>query len=363
MTRTRTRTAPVGALQAAADQLASLALAIAFAGMRTHVPASPDGGGHLGDFDLIVIFSSGGKDSQTALRAALRRAKRDGVLARVIVVHNDLGRIEWAGTRELAEEQARRYGVPFVVASKTGADLLDDIEHNRQGWPDAARRYCTSDHKRGPGRVALTAMVRALGALGRPARVLQVWGFRAQESTGRASKAPYAFAKAASTQGTRHVYDWLPIHGMTEAQVWADIAASGVPYHPAYRLGMTRLSCSFCVLASRSDLTRAAQLRPGLAAEYVRVERAKRAQGSTTADFQQGAPIADRVAEAQALPVVRPFGVHWLECAECAVPVLALDNEDAAACPAHEGPDGYAAKAAARDALTLLNSAAGCALF
>jgi hypothetical protein len=35
---------------------------------------------------------------------------------------------------------------------------------------------------------------------------------------------------------------------------------------------MTRLSCSLCVLASRADLVRAAQLRPTLASEYAELE-------------------------------------------------------------------------------------------
>jgi hypothetical protein len=35
---------------------------------------------------------------------------------------------------------------------------------------------------------------------------------------------------------------------------------------------MSRLSCSLCVLASRADLVRAAQLRPNLAAEYAALE-------------------------------------------------------------------------------------------
>ena len=35
---------------------------------------------------------------------------------------------------------------------------------------------------------------------------------------------------------------------------------------------MSRLSCSFCILASRSDLRRAAELRPGLYRQYVDLE-------------------------------------------------------------------------------------------
>ncbi|MBQ1165131.1 phosphoadenosine phosphosulfate reductase family protein, partial [Streptomyces sp. A73] len=68
------------------------------------------------------------------------------------------------------------------------------------------------------------------------------------------------------------VVTWLPILHWTEAEVWARIKASGVRYHWAYDKGLKRLSCSFCVLASREDLECAARLRPDLAAEYVALE-------------------------------------------------------------------------------------------
>lgn len=54
--------------------------------------------------------------------------------------------------------------------------------------------------------------------------------------------------------------------------MWQRIRASGVPYHSAYDQGMSRLSCSLCVLASRADLVRAAQLHPKLVAEYAELE-------------------------------------------------------------------------------------------
>ncbi|WP_312871955.1 phosphoadenosine phosphosulfate reductase domain-containing protein [Amycolatopsis acididurans] len=75
-----------------------------------------------------------------------------------------------------------------------------------------------------------------------------------------------------ASNGRREVSTWLPIHEWTETEVWQHIRASGVPYHPAYDAGMTRLSCSLCILGSRADLLRAARLRPDLAAEYARIE-------------------------------------------------------------------------------------------
>ncbi|MEH1014653.1 phosphoadenosine phosphosulfate reductase family protein [Micromonospora sp. CPCC 206060] len=224
----------------------------------------------LATFDVILVNSSGGKDSQAMLDVVAVAASAARVLHRVVVQHNDLRRVEWPGTRDLARRQAEHYGLRFEVRRRSGPDLLEDIRQ-RGKFPDAARRWCTSDHKRGPGRTLITALVHEL-RLDRPARVLQCFGFRAEESPGRAGRAELSYDQGASTQTTRHVWTWLPIHSWTVDEVWARIHATGVPYHPAYDLGMSRLSCSFCVLASKRDLLTACRARPDLAYEYAAVE-------------------------------------------------------------------------------------------
>ncbi|MEW1568446.1 hypothetical protein AB0454_36395 [Streptomyces sp. NPDC093509] len=81
------------------------------------------------DADWIVVSSSGGKDSQAMLSYVVQRARALGMLDKVVVVHADLGRAEWGGTRELAELQARLCGVRrFEVVRAPGADLLDRVE-------------------------------------------------------------------------------------------------------------------------------------------------------------------------------------------------------------------------------------------
>jgi 3'-phosphoadenosine 5'-phosphosulfate sulfotransferase (PAPS reductase)/FAD synthetase len=108
---------------------------------------------------------------------------------RIVAVHADLGRAEWKGTRELAEEQARHYGLRLeVVAAK---DLLASVEA-RGMWPSSKQRYCTSDHKRGPILTVITKLVAEKRLeLGRPVRVLQCIGLRAEESTARAKLAVF----------------------------------------------------------------------------------------------------------------------------------------------------------------------------
>lgn len=224
----------------------------------------------LGDYDVILINSSGGKDSQAMLDVVCTLAAEHQVLDRVTVVHCNLGHVEWPGTADLARRQAEHYGVRFEERHRERGLLLEQVRA-RGKWPSAAARYCTSDQKRGPARKLITELVGDLGALGRPARVLNCMGLRGQESRARLTKQALSRDEAA-TSGKRIVDTWLPIHDWTEHQVWQCIHASGVPWHPAYDAGMSRLSCSLCVLASRSDLVRAAQLRPELAQEYADLE-------------------------------------------------------------------------------------------
>ncbi|MFM9629773.1 MULTISPECIES: phosphoadenosine phosphosulfate reductase domain-containing protein [Streptomyces] len=63
-------------------------------------------------------------------------------------------------------------------------------------------------------------------------------------SIARRQQAPVDIDRSASN-GKRHVTTWRPIHAWADAQVWREIAESGVPYHPAYDWGNMRLSCMF----------------------------------------------------------------------------------------------------------------------
>lgn len=200
---------------------------------------------------------------------------------RVVVVHADLGRVEWAGTRDLAERQARHYGVRFEVVSRPQGDLLTHVEQRRK-WPDSQNRYCTSDHKRGQVSKMITKLVNERRAWLQGAeirlsnqihaRVLNCMGIRAQESPTRSKLADFE-RDARNSNSRRTVDTWLPIHKWTVEQVWARVQASGVEHHPAYDLGMPRLSCCFCVFAPKSALVIAGRHNPQLLDEYVAVEQ------------------------------------------------------------------------------------------
>jgi 3'-phosphoadenosine 5'-phosphosulfate sulfotransferase (PAPS reductase)/FAD synthetase len=258
-----------------------------FAGASEPAAFLPD----LAAYDVLLVNSSGGKDCQTMLDCVHERALEQGVADRITVVHADLGEVEWPDTRELARAQAARYAVRFeLVAARDG--LLERTER-RGMWPDAARRWCTSDLKRGPVRTVMTRLARELDTVHRP-RILNLIGLRAEESPARARRAPLAVDDAASS-GRREVTQCLPLFHWRLEHVWRRIAASVAAdlVHPAYTAGMPRLSRSFCVLAPKAALVRAAQLRPEMAREYLAHER------RIGHSFKANLSMADIVAAAQ----------------------------------------------------------------
>lgn len=302
---------------------------------------------NLHDRNLCILNSSGGKDSLVMKMEVVRQAHEQGYpLDRIVVQYNALGdRVTWPGTAqmgpnadalvrafgdepgtaELVARQCEQLGLRYVVTSRrhaTDQDLLDHIERHGR-FPNNANRFCTSEHKRAPGKRLITSEYKALGDLGRPPRLLYVFGFRAAESSARAKKVPFVADARSNTM--RAVDEWYPVHHWTDQQVWDTIHASGLPFHWAYRAGMRRLSCSFCVLAGGEDLELAAALRPDVAMQYLAVERANLARGRACGDmkgrvFQEGTPrkdgtvfqrtMADIITAARNHPIVSRLGLR-----------------------------------------------------
>jgi 3'-phosphoadenosine 5'-phosphosulfate sulfotransferase (PAPS reductase)/FAD synthetase len=178
--------------------------------------------------------------------------------------------MEWQGTLELVKRQAAHYGLRVEVSSyrdRAGRELsLLDYVRNRKKWPSSKQRFCTSEFKRGPGGRVIVRLFRES-----PGPILNVYGFRAEESPARAKK-PTFTRNARFSTGERDVWDWLPIHKWTEAQVWESIRESGVEFHRAYTLGMPRLSCVFCIFAPKDALVLAGRENRELLERYVATE-------------------------------------------------------------------------------------------
>jgi 3'-phosphoadenosine 5'-phosphosulfate sulfotransferase (PAPS reductase)/FAD synthetase len=231
-------------------------------------------------FQIIVINTSAGKDSQTMLHRIVALARAQGVLDRVVAVHCDLGRSEWAGVQELAQAQCDAYGVPLIITRREKGDLLAHVE-KRGMWPSSATRFCTSDHKRDQVSPVITKLVAAynMKTWGRakapkdaePVAVLNCIGLRGQESDTRAVEQILQRDNRASST-VREITRWLPIHDWSEAQVWETIRENNLPYHRAYDLGMGRLSCVFCIFAPPAALLIAGHHNRALLDTHVALE-------------------------------------------------------------------------------------------
>lgn len=210
---------------------------------------------------LFVINHSGGKDSQAMLAKVRAIVPADQLL----VVHAVLGDIEWEGT--IDHVRATSGDLPVILAHPV-TGFFDMVER-RGMFPDASRRQCTSDLKRTPIEREVRRYLAANPRFG--GLVVNCMGMRAQESTNRAKLTTFKKSERNSKAG-RSWFEWLPIHDWTIDQVFSAIARAGQQPHWAYSAGMSRLSCCFCIMASKEDLTTAAKLKPDLYRRYVETE-------------------------------------------------------------------------------------------
>ena len=236
-------------------------------------PPSPDPLRLLRQGASLVLSVSGGKDSDAMTHHLLDLRQAEGWTGSVHLVHADLGRAEWHNTPDYVRDLAQRKQLDLHIVRYTHGDLIDRIwarwdslHHAGCPWPSAQARYCTSEMKVAP----ISRWIRNTFPSG---HVICAMGLRAHESATRAKKHPFTprIDCTAPTKG-RFVWNWLPIHSWTEAQVWEEIRQHGNVFHPAYALGNHRLSCAMCVLASTHDLLNGAIHHPETYRELCRIE-------------------------------------------------------------------------------------------
>lgn len=235
---------------------------------------------------IFYVSHSGGKDSQAMYAHIRRRVPHD----RIVVVHADLGEVEWDGVQDHIRATIA-HELNVVRAGKTFFDMVRRRAATRPdvpSFPDAGRRQCTSDLKRGPIQKFIRRDMNARGAtLG-----VNCMGLRAEESASRKRLPPWAPNKALSTT-RRTVHDWLPIHALTTEQVFREIRKAGQEPFWAYASGNKRLSCVFCILGCASDLANGRRQRPELYQRYVELER------ETGWKMFPGQSLAQRTAEGE----------------------------------------------------------------
>lgn len=230
--------------------------------LRRHVP--------------VAIGISGGKDSTVAAVATVDYLNLMGHQGPRLLIHSDLGRIEWKDSFRVCDALARYLGVELVTIRREAGDMVDrwltrwqrNVERYTQlqcvklilPWSTASMRFCTSELK-------TTLITRYLTNRFGGTQILSVTGIRRQESSKRAQK-PVAKANSGLTRRTRGTsgMDWHPVIDWIESDVWGLHHREKLPIHEAYsRYGSSRVSCCNCVLASEADLMASALCPDNLA--------------------------------------------------------------------------------------------------
>ncbi|MFJ5218776.1 phosphoadenosine phosphosulfate reductase [Streptomyces sp. NPDC088354] len=255
------------------------------------------------------------------MATTVSEARAAGAADCVFTFHASLGPLEWPSvdfggrrypsTGELAALHSAGYGIPaerHIEVQRTARDAAGELVPyhlltfvaERGMWPVRSdAQFCTGDWKTKRIFAAWTPIVRQLRPqLGRPVRILNVLGLRAEESPDRAKRPAY---RNVLTNSQRHVDEWLPIRPWTTKAVRALCDDSGIAHHWSYDSvpgagdwrGSTRCSCSICIMANRADLILNARRRPRLTALYAEVEQVRGHR------FRQDLSIAELIALAK----------------------------------------------------------------
>jgi 3'-phosphoadenosine 5'-phosphosulfate sulfotransferase (PAPS reductase)/FAD synthetase len=250
----------------------------------------------------IVYSLSGGKDSSAAAFATQPWLDSIGhPRDRRHAIHADLGTIEWRSTEPFVREVAQRLSVPLHIVRRKAGGLIPRWRQRWKGslarytaletyqlvspWSSSSLRFCTSETKVAPIGSHLKRILAG-------ETIISVIGIRAEESASRANaplvKHDTRFAAPGNRAGTT-MLSWHPILHWSTEQVFAAHAATGFPLHEAYGMGATRLSCSYCVLASLHNLTISAQA-PGNTPAFREIVDIETTSGFS---FQSGRWLAD----------------------------------------------------------------------
>lgn len=217
----------------------------------------------------VAIGVSGGKDSCALAFATVAHLDTIGHTGPRVLVHSDLGRVEWKQSLPMCEALADVLGLELVVVRREAGDMMDrwltrwrnnlaryvDLECMKLilPWSTPSMRFCTSELK--TAVICRELIKRFSGQV-----IISASGIRREESAGR-SKAPIAKPqpKLDSRKHRTSGIDWAPIAEWTIADVFAILEARGFTLHEAYtKYGMGRVSCAFCIMGSAADLVASA---------------------------------------------------------------------------------------------------------
>lgn len=215
----------------------------------------------------VAIGVSGGKDSQACALRLTRYLNEVGHVDPRVLVHADLGSVEWEDSLPACARLADHLNLELIVVRRRAGGMVARWRQRWQNnvtryrdlscvrlivpWSTPSMRYCTSELKLAPIASALKKRFRS-----QP--IINVSGIRRRESAVR-SRMPTARLEPRLTRVHYPGLTWNPILDWTLAEVLNEIRRSGMRLHEAYEVyHSSRVSCAFCIMSSAHDLSAAA---------------------------------------------------------------------------------------------------------
>lgn len=216
---------------------------------------------------VVAVGVSGGKDSDACAIAVSKHLDAIGHTGPRVLVHADLGRVEWKDSLPGCQRLAEKLGWELIVVQRKAGDMLDRWQGRWSNnvarfndlscvkiilpWSTPSMRFCTSELKS-------TVIASALKKKFPGHDILNVTGIRRQESDSR-SKASVSVANKSLKRRGNVGFNWNAIIEWPIEDVIETIWAAGLRLHEAYTVyGTSRVSCAFCIMSSATDLLAAA---------------------------------------------------------------------------------------------------------
>ena len=247
------------------------------------------------EYDKIILFFSGGKDSVYCYLQLLEA----GVKPQKIELHHHLidgkegsSLMDWPITESYCREFGKAFGSEVFFSWKVGGFeremlredsptapmMFEDNNHNiilaegsknpplgtRRKFPqvtaDLSQRWCSSYLKIDVGDRLIKRQFRFSSGK----KYLVITGERAEESAARAKYKEFethrSFLDGKRTK--RLIYHARIAKNATEKQVWDLLKQYGVNPHPAYLAGWGRTSCLTCIFGSPNQWATVAKYMP-----------------------------------------------------------------------------------------------------
>lgn len=234
----------------------------------------------------VVCSVSGGKDGQAAAIATIRHLDRVGHRGPRLLIHADLGMVEWTESLPACKAQAEALGLELAVVGDPEKGLMQRWESRWDGnvqryadlstvtlimpWSSSSLRFCTSEQK--THRLVAYMRRRFKG------HVINVTGVRREESPAR-SRCTIADRVDQRSRPNAEFWNWRPIADYTVREVFDEIREAGQVPHEAYTTWkLTRVSCRFCIMQSLPDM-RASVSNPDSLPLYRRMVELEAASG------------------------------------------------------------------------------------